>query len=185
MSAKATYLFMPQRRYQRAAFRAIWLLNAAAGIALLGAVILMGSRWIEAMRLGIPMPSLLIGVVLLAIVIFFLRNLRLVCAAWVSSADLAVDDRGVRVMLVEGAERLVPWADLDAQQIRLAPYRPLLRLVQPGEVVHTVPAASLGLLYRIAGLAYGAGFRPVFVVTPDHDRHDELLARIRDRQPLV
>ena len=44
--------------------------------------------------------------------------------------------------------------------------------------IHTVRVPGLSLVYRLAGLEYGQGFAPVFVVSSDHERHERLLEQL-------
>lgn len=178
MSNNAVYLHMPDRRPLRQTMRLIWLINGLAGFFLPMAVILMGARWLNNVRYGIPQPDVLIALLLVGVLIFFVRNIRSVCAAWVSSADLALDSRGVSVVLLQGTEHSASWAAIAQGGIREVKATSLLRPARRGETMHVVPAPTLSLIYRVAGLAYGAGFHPVFAITSDHERRDELLQRI-------
>ncbi|GAB4482047.1 MAG: hypothetical protein Kow00124_30440 [Anaerolineae bacterium] len=171
--------FMPQRRSLRRLFRAVWGLSVLMTIVVgVGAGILLYGR---STRLGVQNDDLLAFALALAVLYFLARSLLSAAATFVASADIEVDNEGVLLYVFGRRGRRIPWERIREGAIRRVRLRSTFRPDREGERAHIVLVPGLPPIYALAGAYYRTGFVPVFVVTPDHDRHEALLARLAER----
>jgi hypothetical protein len=171
------YRFLPGDRAARKRFRRVWLLNGVAGAAFGAAAVAYAVSLIP--RMDNPQARI-VAFALFLLVAFFARNTPAVCAAWVMSSDLEIAPDGVCLHLRDGHPRLVPWSAIRHDRIAEVRPAPLFHPNRPDDTAWVVVAQGLPLLYRVGGLRFGAAFRPVFVVTSDHERYADLVERIRE-----
>ncbi len=168
--------FLPSDRPARGRFRRVWLLNGVAGVVFGAAAMAYAISLIP--HLGDPQARTIVFALFL-LVAFFIRNMPAVCAAWVMSSDLEIGPEGVRVHLRNGRPRLIPWSAIRQAGVVEVKPAPLFHPSRPDDRAWVVVAQGLPLLYRLGGLRFGAALRPVFVITSDHERHTDLIERIR------
>ncbi len=171
--------FMPDRRSLRRLFRAVWGLSVLMTIIVgVGAGVVLYGR---STRLGVQNDDLLAFALALAVLYFLARSLLSAAATFVASADIEVDDAGVVLYVFGGRGRRIPWGRIEAGAIRRVRLRSTFRPDREGERAYIVLVPGLPLIYALAGAYYRTGFMPVFVVTPDHEHHEALLARLAER----
>jgi hypothetical protein len=102
----------------------------------------------------------------------------------VTLSDIALEDEGIRLQLLGSRSLLVPWQALREMTIKEVGAFPIYdrrRLLQrqQARVFIAIHVPGLTFLHLFTGLYYGLGFYPVFVVTPDHERYEILIERLK------
>lgn len=104
----------------------------------------------------------------------------------VTFSDIVLENEGIRLKLPGSWSRLVPWQALREMTIKpvgaFLPYKPAVAILfwgRKASTIYAVHVPGLTVLHLFTGLYYGMGFRPVFVITQDHERYDVLLERLK------
>jgi hypothetical protein len=180
MNSHDTFQFMPDRRPLRQMFRALWAFNAGFALLLIAAGGVVFVQWIT--YLGqMEQPNALILAGLVVLFLLMLNALKSAAAAWITSADMRVDQDGIRLALFGTSETLIGWDALNGAKIETQKHPPLLFPLKKGAEAYVIHVPSLGLLFRLTGIEYFQGTRPVFVVTSNHARYEMLLDQIRQK----
>ena len=104
----------------------------------------------------------------------------------VTASDITLEDEGIRLRLFGLWHWLVPWHALREMTIRAVDEFPMygsrweLRKRKIARVFFAIHVPGLTFLHLLTGLFYGLGVYPVFLITPDHRRHEALLERLRE-----
>jgi hypothetical protein len=173
------FRFMPERRFSRASFRVTAALFLCAGIlvggGLLGASV--GKVIADAPDtqtiLALPLAVLMIGWVAIS-----------ASATFVTSADIELSEAGITLRPVRWWPVFVPWGAMQNATLRTIQTPLPYRRLGEDEWLLIVRVPGLTPVHRLAALYYGLGIFPMFVVTPDHEQHETLIARLRAWQPL-
>lgn len=177
----ALYQFMADRRGLRQMFRSLWLINAAVAVLLIFIGMLLFTQWLT--NLGVVQQrNILIVAALIVLLLMMLNALKSSAAAWITSADIETGKDGLYIYLREGKPTVIRWEDLRATKIsKMQP--PLLFPMKRNSEAYAIHAPTLGFLYRLTGIEYGQGWKPVFIVTTAHESHQKLLEQLQQAQP--
>jgi hypothetical protein len=175
------YQFLAQNRSRRQTYRTVWAFNIALALLMFGLGGIVVRQWI-ANRGTIQQPDTLIVLTLAGLLYFILRAIQSAAAGYVTSSDIAINSEGVQIFLHESSPRLIAWDAFTSATI--TPVKPLtlFRAPRDDESTYAVQVSSLGLPFRLAGLSYGQGWHPIFVVTPDHELFARLLDQLKQHQ---
>jgi hypothetical protein len=171
------YQFMANQRPLRDMYRGLWAVNAVVAVLLIGGGIMVFAQWLT--NLGVVQQrSGLIVAGLIVLVLLMLNALKSSAAAWITSADFETGSDGVYLYLRPGSPTLIRWEDLRGTQVsKMQP--PLLFPMKRNSEAFAIHVPTLGFLYRLTGIEYGQGWKPVFVVTSAHENHMKLIEQIQ------
>jgi hypothetical protein len=166
-----TFRFLPDKRFTRFSFRLTAALFALAGIIAGGGLLVTSARKIlESSAEGlayaaVPLALLVIGWTIMS-----------ACATVVISADIAAGEAGIVLRLAAWRQISIPWQRLRGAAIRARDIPLPYRRKEEYERLYTVAAPGLSLVFRLAALYYGFGLKSMFVITPDHESFETLVA---------
>lgn len=169
---------MPENRNARAMVRSLWAANAVVSIGFIVLGIVIFAQWRE--NLGIiQQRSTLILAALIVLVLLMLNSLKTAAAAWIASADIETGENGIHLYVRSDNPITIGWDATKGTEIRKVDM-PVMFPLKMGTVAYTVQVPTLGFLFRLTGLEFGQGLKPVFVVTTAHDHYERLLDQLRD-----
>jgi hypothetical protein len=97
-------------------------------------------------------------------------------------SDIIIEDDGIRLHYLGSWSVKVPWESLgEAEIFRIKLHDPFARptIAFTYMSLFAVHVPELPLLHKLVGLRCRLGLFPIFFVTPYHDRHELLIARLR------
>lgn len=165
------FRFLPEKRFTRFSFRATAALFAVAGTIAGGGLLVTSARKMlasSAERLtyaAVPLALLVIGWTIMS-----------ASATVVTSTDIAAGKTGIVLRLAAWWQVLIPWQRLRGAAIRARDIPLPYRRKGEDERMYTVAAPGLSLVFRLAALYYGFGPKSIFVITPDHESFETLIA---------
>jgi hypothetical protein len=178
MNSHNTFEFMPDRRPLRQMFRALWAVNAGFSVLMIIGSVIVFIQWLNGLGV-VEQPSALILAGLIVLDLLMLNALKSAAAAWITSADMTTDRDGLRLALLLSNDTLITWEALRRAKIEKMSRPPLLFPLKKDAEAYVIHVNSLGLPFRLTGIEYFQGTRPVFVVTSNHSNYETLLDQIR------
>lgn len=108
---------------------------------------------------------------------FFAAN-----AGIVTLADIVLESKGIRLCLLGPWSTLIPWESLQEMSIVKVNVFPLYEgggLLRKRKTFFAIHIPGLTLSYMFVSFYYRLGPRPVFLITPEHERYRLLVEQLR------
>jgi hypothetical protein len=98
----------------------------------------------------------------------------------VTTSDFILEHEGIKILVLESWNVFIPWDRIS--DIKMIGIRRYSKADRPSKKVKAYVFCSreLPFLFKFVGLFFFIGFKPIFVVTEDHDRYRTLVKRLTD-----
>jgi hypothetical protein len=182
MNEVDVFRFLPKRRSYRQDLRAAVILAFGAG-----AFVLLLLSIFLIVQIVLQSSEMLLNLAWSALLSVFatLFCASTVAAVVVSTADIALDADGLHIHLTDSHSTTITAASRTHLKIRKVKPRPFGRKPYQNEVAYAVHCPQLAIWYCLVGFFYGVGLKRIFIVTADHDRHQDLISVLTDSHSVT
>ncbi len=171
------YPFMPDQRGLREPVRAMSAVSAVIAFLMAAFAVFL---FIQRLARGGDGMALAVAAAAGLIALFAWRAFRAYAATLCASADLILDDDGLRVAITDARKLLIAPAVLKSARLVEVTPRSSFHPDRDGDRAIVVIFPDRRVLFRLAASYYRQHGSGAVIITPDHERGRELADRLRE-----